>query len=399
MRTEANAPPTDPADAWLSTTAAKDTAAARLHVLHARYGPNHSGGFSLHEAVTARPRDATSIRGLNPVLRELFIGLSDENSPLSKLSADLLYLVFLELSSWWEAHIVREGVFASSISSYDRVHRQRSGTVPVTFPPSKDIMINMMPIRIGVDEDVPKEYQQYLPLLHACPAWADPKSRDESHFSFMRDGVERVGYLTIHESRIEEDETSQRRGGLHTETPGCVGAGGEWVPASAPGALTVAWGGGFAELDSSGDEGGDTTYTYRGGIYMASSVADSTRVWNVKVDKPQEVVGTLGDLEHLRGRLGEGATLKAGELCWMTDATPHESLPLPKGTYRQYFRLVTSDVNVWYSKHSTPNPLGIKPGKMVKIVDGDKFAMAAASSSAVGVVSRAMAAMGLRAIN
>ena len=51
---------------------------------------------------------------------------------------------------------------------------------------------------------------------------------------------------------------------------------------------------GFAELDSSGDEGGDTTYTYRGGIYMASSVADSTRVWNVKVDKPQEVVGTLG---------------------------------------------------------------------------------------------------------
>ena len=292
-----------------------------------------------------------------------------------------------------EAHIVREGVFASSISSYDRVHRQRSGTVPVTFPPSKDIMINMMPIRIGVDEDVPKEYQQYLPLLHACPAWADPKSRDESHFSFMRDGVERVGYLTIHESRIEEDETSQRRGGLHTETPGCVGAGGEWVPASAPGALTVAWGGGFAELDSSGDEGGDTTYTYRGGIYMASSVADSTRVWNVKVDKPQEVVGTLGDLEHLRGRLGEGATLKAGELCWMTDATPHESLPLPKGTYRQYFRLVTSDVNVWYSKHSTPNPLGIKPGKMVKIVDGDKFAMAAASSSAVGVVSRAMAAM------
>ena len=95
MRTEANAPPTDPADAWLSTTAAKDAAAARLHVLHARYGPNHSGGFSLHEAVTARPRDATSIRGLNPVLRELFIGLSDENSPLSKLSADLLYLVRL----------------------------------------------------------------------------------------------------------------------------------------------------------------------------------------------------------------------------------------------------------------------------------------------------------------
>ena len=48
-------------DAWLSTTAAS-FAAARLHVLHARYGPNHSGGFSLHEAVTARPRGAARLR-------------------------------------------------------------------------------------------------------------------------------------------------------------------------------------------------------------------------------------------------------------------------------------------------------------------------------------------------
>ena len=32
----------------------------------------------------------------------------------------------------------------------------------------------------------------------------------------------RVGYLTIHESVIEEDNRSQRRGGVHTETPGKV---------------------------------------------------------------------------------------------------------------------------------------------------------------------------------
>ena len=52
----------------------------------------------------------------------------------------------------------------------------------------------------------------------------------------------------------------------------------------------------------------------------------------------------------------------------MTDRTPHESLPLKPGQYRQYFRLVTSNVSVWYAKHSTPNPLGCTPGEGVRIV-------------------------------
>jgi hypothetical protein len=34
----------------------------------------------------------------------------------------------------------------------------------------------------------------------------------------------------------------------------------------------------------------------------------------------------------------------------MSDATPHESVPLKEDTHRQYFRLVTSSVFVWYSK-------------------------------------------------
>jgi len=32
---------------------------------------------------------------------------------------------------------------------------------------------------------------------------------------------------------------------------------------------------------------------------------------------------------------------------------------------------VTSDVDVWYKQHSTPNPLGVTPRAIV--VDGDKF--------------------------
>ena len=87
----------------------------------------------------------------------------------------------------------------------------------------------------------------------------------------------------------------------------------------------------------------------------------------------EKVVGKLGDIEHLRRCLGEGHSIKANNMIWMSDTTPHESLPLRKGTYRQYFRLVTSDISVWYSKHSTPNPYGIVPPSNVLIIDDDKF--------------------------
>jgi len=60
----------------------------------------------------------------------------------------------------------------------------------------------------------------------------------------------------------------------------------------------------------------------------------------------------------------------------MTDLTPHESLPLRQGTARQYFRLVTSDVSVWYEKHSTANPMGITPDWGTEIVPQSKFAAA-----------------------
>jgi hypothetical protein len=44
-----------------------------------------------------------------------------------------------------------------------------------------------------------------------------------------------------------------------------------------------------------------------------------------------------------------------------------------KDCYRQFFRLVTSKVSVWYDKHSTKNPLGIFPGSDTQILYNDKF--------------------------
>jgi hypothetical protein len=189
-------------------------------------------------------------------------------------------------------------------------------------------------------------------------------------------GEPKIGYLTIHESTTTEDGQSQRRSGLHTETPGRIwheaardetlpDVGGKWrkqdkVP------MTIAWGRGCFDKKLG-------FFEYVGGLYMGSNVADSCRIWNCKIDDPGEVVGPLGDLEHLRSELGEGETLDAGEVVWMTDATPHESLPLKIGTSRQYFRLVTSDISVWYADHSTPNPLGVVPPPEVTVLYGSKF--------------------------
>ena len=152
-----------------------------------------------------------------------------------------------------------------------------------------------------------------------------------------------------------------------------TGVGGKWIPKSTPlqsVPLTIAWGRGCYNVDA------ETHFEYDGGLFMASNVGDSTRVWNCQIAEPETAVGNLGDLEHLRGALGEGETLREGEVVWMTDTTPHESLPLKAGTRRQYFRLVTSSVNVWYADHSTANPLGVRPPKGVKIIYGNKFRQA-----------------------
>ena len=155
--------------------------------------------------------------------------------------------------------------------------------------------------------------------------------------------------MTIHES-VSEDGTPQRRGGIHTDGF-CSNRGNcledpWWHP----------WGGGRPG-------------EFSGGIYSASNVSNSVCFWDVFV-QPGTSSGFSqgnGDCEYLRSELGRFPCVKplAGELYWFTDATPHESLPLLAGTRRQYFRLVTSDVAVWWEQHSTPNELGIQPNATI----------------------------------
>ena len=141
----------------------------------------------------------------------------------------------------------------------------------------------------------------------------------------------------------------------------------------------------------------------RDGIYMASNTPDSTSVYDAlicieplpvhRTDLPDGVtdddigsglgavcgqarrinVNAHGDIEHLRETLaGRETHLLPDAMYWMTDRTPHESLPLQAGTVRQYFRLVTSKVSLWYAEHSTANPKVPLP-EDVKLIEGNKF--------------------------
>jgi len=166
--------------------------------------------------------------------------------------------------------------------------------------------------------------------------------------------IGKVVFLTIDESTITA-RSSQTRGGVHVESPGkhpFLGTPLKWKQ-QAP------WLGGWklGEL--------------LGGIYMASTVASSTKVWPCIMQEPKSNAGWHGDCEHFREILNKPVEPDANELIWITDRTPHELCFMNKGGYGQYFRLVTSGVASWFKEDSTPNPLVVKPA--IEKVKGNKF--------------------------
>lgn len=211
------------------------------------------------------------------------------------------------------------------------------------FPEPGDININMMPFIMGYKESLPDKYKPYWPMIENCDL---PNTE-----------INKVGYLTIHESFVEAGKC-QRRSGLHIESPGTLAAKGVYTKDR------YDWGCGIVNHDRSRVEGG---------IYMASNVASSCRLWNEKISDPQMAAGKLGDMEHMRDLLGDGIDMKPGTIYWLTDATPHESLPAKEDCYRQFFRLVTSSLSAWYPDHCTANPLASPDPTVTKIVTGNKF--------------------------
>mmetsp|Transcript_26977 Transcript_26977/g.45998 ORF Transcript_26977/g.45998 Transcript_26977/m.45998 type:complete len:397 (-) Transcript_26977:185-1375(-) len=316
-------------------------------------------------------------------LETIFAGTRDENSPLSALrehEGTIVRDAFSFIGSQWAAH-VKQTVPAYLVGRSDFGGRMQfnhgrignknwsrrnidvnaettssgfeDGFVAyarvgeVEFPKPSNRNVNMMPFIFGDKDSLPDDLQCYFPLIEKCP--------------YMKDDIGKVGYLTVHESYVDIGE-AQRREGLHIESPGVFSDVDAKSTAFTPG-VEHRWGMGvFWGPDR-----------YDGGIYMASSVKGTSKIWDALVDSTVPgIVDRHGGCEHLRGLIGEGTALDAGELVWFTDMTPHEALPQKESGFRQFFRVVTPSVTHWFADHSTANPKAPLPSN-VNIVRGNKF--------------------------
>lgn len=201
----------------------------------------------------------------------------------------------------------------------------------VRFPYRHGLNVNMMPFLLGDSRSIPKSLHGYLPMITAC--------------NLEQEQYGKICYLSVMETVVSSG--SQRRPGIHTDRH----PKGRW------GGPQPGWGGGGSKPKQDG-------------IYLASTVNNSCRAWDVHIENP----GPMGDCESHRFKLESTPEIRLvrNGLYWITDSCPHESLPVTPGTYRQWFRLVTHKVDLWYADHSTPNPTGVIAS--CPIIHGNKFA-------------------------
>ncbi|KAJ3219598.1 hypothetical protein HDU81_000289 [Chytriomyces hyalinus] len=319
---------------------------------------------------------------MHPSIPIILFGVQSETSPLSifKRDNDALRLIITFVQESWLSHIHRTDTPTKlHYSPYSHDVPIPSGLFvlpgPMSFPkPLKDkhgqlipVHVNMMPFEMVDPDDtwnprntkhvadtLPPNIKRYATMVAKCLRRVPGEHG-------------KVGYISVHESYIEEGAT-QRRPGLHIEAPGKTPPG-----ISMHGFHKYyAWGGGQVTGTEDLDQYG--VINMEGGIFFASNMAGTCRVWDCLIEDHEKVVGHLGDIGHLRKAIGgneAGTVLGAGEIAWMTDRTPHESLPQPQSGFRQFFRLVTSEVSGWYEEHNTPSELGIAPN--CDIVKGNKF--------------------------
>lgn len=281
----------------------------------------------------------------------LLRGTLDDTCALSKLRGNALVLSKIcDIVDDYYKEYIRH-----TKDAYRILESSPFGDKHVTFPKSCKININMMPIKLFDDRSIPDVCKGYLGIIRACRYYIP--------FDLCK-----IAYLTIHESDVCAGN-AQRRPGLHVDS--AVVSYSDHTRARIVSYnpydteyRCLSWGLGSWQNDFPVN-----------GIYVASSVANTTRIWDAIIDRNEGIADKHGGIECLRPYLRNeyGNMLGANQLCWMTDRTPHESVPVAQDTHRQFFRLVVGKIDVWYAQHSTANPLGITPGKDVQILHENKF--------------------------
>lgn len=330
---------------------------------------------------------------MNPILRTILEGVYDSGCPLSNLrgTPHLVQIIWKYIIGYWKS-LITIGVHEKQVKPPANMEPGTRITVPQDvffleldgffrnkkFPEPNDININMMPFKMcdAFEECyLPKNLLQYWQNL------IKPLFTSYNAHARLQEG--KICFLTIHESLVGHNE-SQRRPGLHTDNPGTISIINEKLDSNDD-CNDKVWskGSGLSNANFYEHHWGMGVNLKRnkveGGIYMASTVPKSCAVWNSQIqcdesNGAKEIIGKHGDIEFLRPYIGKKRIMKPNCMYWITDRTPHESLPLKEETYRQYFRLVTHQVSLWFEDHSTKNPLGLVPDpKITKTIKGSKF--------------------------
>ena len=202
----------------------------------------------------------------NPILRVLLLCCSRgaaKGLPIGKL-AGLQSSVIREIFSYVSADL------PSTLLDLDSVSTMKVGWVDA-WPPPQGLNVNMMPFEVGNVHSLPARLHGYWDVLERMD------SRLTYNNGRRHETMPKIAYLTIDERGVPKGR-SQRRPGLHTETPG-VKVGGI---GPAYGFDYHPWGMGWVECREA-----------VGGIYMASSVGGSTRMYDVEVREGK--VGKVGE--------------------------------------------------------------------------------------------------------
>ena len=281
---------------------------------------------------------------MNKVLYVLLCGVYDEGSILNSLRGMplIVKIIWLDVKAFYTSHIklpVNYNHYNSSNppkglthSYYNQMamqdnkffkkvckfHMYNGNTedkltagIDILFPPPKNIKINMMPYVFGgykfESYKLPSYLKPYFNMIKLC------------HCS--EEDLNKIFYLTIDEGLVKAGQ-SQRRPGIHTDNSGplklknsnlsysvCKGEG-------AGKKCYFYWGDGVLMTDE-----------ISGGIFIASNIPNSCRLWNCKIEKDlvngSEIIGENGDCEHIKEFLpsDKEVVLEKNKLYWITDRT------------------------------------------------------------------------------
>jgi hypothetical protein len=192
----------------------------------------------------------------------------------------------------------------------------------ITFPPFTGLQCLMMPYIQGDPDSVPDKYRSYADILTTVT---------------IHEGD--VGYLTIDESlaikgKPHRGTRAKTARDLHTEAgvdPNKIYMWGY-----------TGWG-----------KHHKVTLDHDVQVLLANNLSDSCAIWNCT----HEDTSIDGDIGYAADQYpySEATLMKAGEVHTIGILTPHESLPVPQNTNRQFLRIVSSGVHGRES-YFTKNP-------------------------------------------